>query len=167
MYLWYKTKYGRVGKVDDVNLLPKWLNKLIVKCYDGSRLTLPYSKKTIIDANMKSIADVVFNCDVLKIYNLGDELLIRTDSKIREIAHMDMRKVTDMSNALMCTSVTKICELDYNNVVFSYQLFCWSKLTGIPPMTNYRHLNSNIFDGTNIPIHKVRIWKKLMKINKK
>jgi len=163
----YKTEYGRIGKVDDVNLLPKILNKLIVKCYDGNILNLPYAKETIIDVNLESIAYVVFKCDVLRIYNLGDELYITTNSRIKEIAHIDMRRITDMDSSLMLTKITKMCELDYKNVKVSTELFCRSRLKNIPPMKNYEHLDSNIFEDTDIPINKVRTWKKLMEINKK
>jgi len=162
----YKTKDGKVGKVRDVNLLPNKLSKLIVKEYDDSCLILPYSKETIIDANLKCISDVLFNCDVLKIYNLGVELLITIDSKIREIAHIDMRMVTDMTDALMHTTVAKICELDYRNVVFSRQLFYGSQLTEIPPMKNYEYLDSDIFRSSKIPTHKEQTWCKLMEIRK-
>jgi len=166
MYFLYKTKDGKVGKVGDVNLLPKGLSKLILKDYDGSHLRLPYVKETIIDANFESIINITFNCDVLKIYNLGDVLFITIGSKIKEITHIDMRRVRDMTNALRSTSISKICELDYSTVVFSTRLFYGSKLTDIPPMRNYGHLDSDIFEDTDIPIHKERTWKKLMDINK-
>jgi len=167
MYFLYKDNDGVIGKVNNVSLLPKGLSKLIVKEYDGSDFRLPYAKETIIDANLESIAYVVFNCDVLKIYNLGDELYVTMNSKIREIKHIDIRKVTDMDSSFMCTPVSRICELDYRNVESGYLLFYKSQLTDIPPMKNYEHLNSDIFEDTNIPTHKERTWRKLMEINKK
>jgi len=167
MYFLYKTKDGVIDECYKDYDIPKGLSKLIVKDYDGSRLRLPYVKETIIDANLESITEIELDCDILKIYNLGTRLSITASSKIKEIAHIDMRKVTNMVDALMYVSVTKICELDYRNVVFSYKLFYGSKLTDIPPMKNYEHLNSGIFEGTKIPIHKERTWSKLMRINKK
>jgi len=162
----YKDNDGVIGNVSDVNLLPESLKKLIIKEYDGSHLDLPYAKETIIDANLESIEGILFNCDVLRIYNLGDVLLIRTDSEIIEIAHIDMRRVKYMSNAFTDTYVTKICELDYKNVVISNRLFYATQLKSIPPMRNYEHSDSDIFKYTNIPIHKLRTWSKLMEINK-
>jgi len=167
MYFLYKDNDGGIGKVDDVNLLPKGLSKLILKDYDGNRLNLPYARETIIDANLESVIDIGLNCDVLKIYNLGLRLSIPIGAKIREIAHIDMRRVTDMDRALMHVYVSKICELDYKNVVVGYELFYGSKLTDIPPMKNYENLDSDIFEDTNIPAHKEQTWRKLMEINKK
>jgi len=167
MYFLYKTKDGKVGKVSNVNRLQKQLSKLIVKDYDGSHLRLPQCNKLVLDLNYNNISLLYFDADVLSVYrNYSGWFRFGIGGYFRVLKHLDMRNVTDMDRTLMYSSVTKICELDYKNVKISYQLFHKSQLTNIPPMRNYEHLHNNIFEGTNIPIHKERTWSMLMKINK-
>jgi len=167
MYFLYKTKDGKVGKVRDVNLLPDELCKLIVKDYDGSPLNLQQSNTLVLDLNYNSISPIYFKTDVLSVYrNYSEWFRFKISRYFKVLKHLDMRMIKNMDRALRYVTVTEICELDYSNVEISTRLFYGSKLTDIPPMKNYGHLDSGIFEDTNIPIHKERTWRKLMEINK-
>jgi len=167
MRLYYRDVNGKTGMVRDIMELPKELNKLIVKKYDGSDLTLPKCVDLVIDSNNISIYHVVGECETLAIYNSHWNLLLSESFNVKHIKHIDMRNIEDMKIAFSHIRVKTLCPLDYNNVKFTGGMFEHSSIEELPVMVNYNGIIKNIFKDTEIPEHKYKTWEQLMFIKRR
>jgi len=167
MIILYETKDGELNRTDNHRDIPIGCKRIIIKYLGDGKIRVPECEMLIINLGYTRMYDVLFKCDVLKVYNAKcSDFSLHASSKVVKLRHLDMSHIRYMDYGFMGSFLRKTCQLDFKNVISADNAFANCRFYNIPDMINYSHIKNNIFDENDINKIKLSAWKKMMKIKR-
>jgi len=181
MKFYYKTINGIIGKSDKLYQIPKDVDKLIIRRYDGSELQLNRIgtiNHLILDCNRRKIGSIIFTTHNLSIYKPKIEWFHINDvwfsngsrSTFNTLVRLKIEHVRNANCMLrntLCNSI--IPELDFTDMVVCSDAFKNTNIDNIPYNikipTDRKYVD--FYKGSKIPQHKLLAGDTLLKISKK